>query len=390
MAEAFLSQLLRVENCIQDGDGQCGICLQDYDSLRDDGTIERQIRLPCNHTVGWECIAIWLSANNSCPFCRREFFSAQPREHEIMDDDTDYDDDDDEESDEDNTDDVYPGEAFPDDDADDDEENNEENTDENFSGLDTGELLTELSTYRFSFNSMITPYHFSFDPMVMLIFRQIVKKVEVWDPPTPLSQMETIAFSIYIGSHIAGQPKSLRQLSFILRVSEDTLCSYYTNIYPDRQQFFDSEMLEVIGRGDLETVLRFLPPTASPNPQDGENEDNERFIAALTSIKNMCETYSLRLCLSSEAFDIVQRFTANFYISCLRSGHAPETIAAVLVWAASEFTGERKAFSTVSSMSGVSVRTIKDLWSSVYPDCARLVEEEGASLSLSNRRAREG
>ena len=46
---------------------------------RETGLIKLQLRLPCGHVVGSECIAVWLKANNSCPICRREFFPAQPR-----------------------------------------------------------------------------------------------------------------------------------------------------------------------------------------------------------------------------------------------------------------------------------------------------------------------
>lgn len=92
MAEAFLSQLLLVENSVQNDDSQCCICGHDYGSLRpDSGTIECQTRLPCNHSIGSGCISIWLSptgsAENSCPFCRREFFPAQPRPHGEDDED---------------------------------------------------------------------------------------------------------------------------------------------------------------------------------------------------------------------------------------------------------------------------------------------------------------
>lgn len=47
---------------------------------RETGLIELQLRLPCGHVVGSGCVAVRLKANNSCPFCRWEFFPAQPRQ----------------------------------------------------------------------------------------------------------------------------------------------------------------------------------------------------------------------------------------------------------------------------------------------------------------------
>lgn len=46
---------------------------------RTTGYLELLIRLPCGHVVGSGCIARWLKEDNSCPFCRREFFPAWPR-----------------------------------------------------------------------------------------------------------------------------------------------------------------------------------------------------------------------------------------------------------------------------------------------------------------------
>ena len=83
MSEAFLSQLLRVENVsIQPGSTErCVICLEDCGDKT--GGVEWAVRLPCSHTFGSRCIATWLdpagAANNSCPLCRKELFPAQPR-----------------------------------------------------------------------------------------------------------------------------------------------------------------------------------------------------------------------------------------------------------------------------------------------------------------------
>ena len=94
MAAAFLTQLLRNENVVQPTSNErCIICLTECGTLcSESGVVEWLIRLPCNHTVGSNCIAKWLgptgAANNSCPYCRAVFFPATPRpylEHGIMD-----------------------------------------------------------------------------------------------------------------------------------------------------------------------------------------------------------------------------------------------------------------------------------------------------------------
>ena len=90
MAEAFLYELLQAHNRVNNQDERCCICLEEYGTLsRETGTIEVEMRLPCDHSIGSACIATWLKDNNSCPICRREFFPAQPRpylEHGTLDD----------------------------------------------------------------------------------------------------------------------------------------------------------------------------------------------------------------------------------------------------------------------------------------------------------------
>lgn len=59
---------------------ECLICKEEYGTRPSDTeTVERQIHLPCNrkHTVGSSCIVAWLSAHNTCPICRHEFFPAE-------------------------------------------------------------------------------------------------------------------------------------------------------------------------------------------------------------------------------------------------------------------------------------------------------------------------
>ena len=89
MAEAFLQNLLQQHKSIQNEDQRCAICSEAYGTISlENGTLEVEMRLPCNHTVGSACIAQWLKDRNSCPICRREFFPAQPRpylEHGVMD-----------------------------------------------------------------------------------------------------------------------------------------------------------------------------------------------------------------------------------------------------------------------------------------------------------------
>ena len=66
---------MQVKEC-QDGQ-ECLICKEEYGTRPSETEpAERPIHLPCNpkHTVGSSCIVAWLSAHNTCPICRYEFF----------------------------------------------------------------------------------------------------------------------------------------------------------------------------------------------------------------------------------------------------------------------------------------------------------------------------
>ena len=87
----FLSRLLTTSNRVRTHKGQeCPICKEEFNtspSFKNENT-EVQIRLPCNpmHTVGSTCIATWLRDHNTCPICRCEFFPAETRKPEVIED----------------------------------------------------------------------------------------------------------------------------------------------------------------------------------------------------------------------------------------------------------------------------------------------------------------
>ena len=75
--ENFLHNLLRVENRVHSDSTLCHICMQDCGIISTEtGAVEYALRLPgCSHVFGSICITTWLQSNNSCPMCRRIFFS---------------------------------------------------------------------------------------------------------------------------------------------------------------------------------------------------------------------------------------------------------------------------------------------------------------------------
>ena len=86
MSQTFLNQLLiNPENQVHSKNGEkCIICLEEYETLNPStGNFERQIRLPCNHSIGSACLVTWLRTGNNCPVCRATFFDIGARQRVV-------------------------------------------------------------------------------------------------------------------------------------------------------------------------------------------------------------------------------------------------------------------------------------------------------------------
>ena len=266
MAEAFLRQLLRVENSVQEqpnGSGQCCIiCYTEYGTLCEEtGTMEVEIRLPCKHKVGSRCIAKWLdstgNAKNQCPVCRYVFFPAEPRpylEHGIIGD--------------------YEGSpldtpegsplAAPEgfggyivhDTGDDDEQVTEEDTEETGSNLETIKNACVTFCYRLNLNT-----HFRAIEVSQRLAQHILEETAVADRPGDFSMASIAAVSVFATSHLIGAPKIQEWVSMNSGVSIGAIAGLYWYVtHPhDFGDLIDEEMLAMINRGDRETILGFLP-----------------------------------------------------------------------------------------------------------------------------------
>ena len=200
MSEAFLYELLQKSNIVCLEGEQCGICLEEYNTpSRETGTSEAAIRLPCNHIIGSACIATWLRDTNSCPFCRREFFQAQPRpylEHGIFD--------------------------------------GQEN--------DDGGDQRDMSDIVEGFCG-----HLGLDPRVSFISKYLVQNLtELRLLGEGHSQWCVIAVSIYMSSHITRNPRSPREIAEIAGFDAGHLRETYDIIHPEREELTDSFLLSAL------------------------------------------------------------------------------------------------------------------------------------------------
>ena len=271
MAEAFRSQLLRDENRVH-SDQPCMICYTQCDTpCPETGTVEWEVRLPCRHTVGSTCISKWLdpsgAANNTCPMCRYVFFDVDDltpaavlasSDSEPMDSGVPFL--------------LYADE--PDHSGLTDEPDDSEDTEDEEEAL----MTSDLAWMRNECEVYCQRLDLASSPRVMAVSEHLARKIHhSW---LFMRHRETIivAFTVLLASHIMGVPRSLLQVSNASFVDDRILFGIYrfflhSGVY--RGELLDEETLGMMDRGDLETVLTYLPEERGlflPEESDTLNE----------------------------------------------------------------------------------------------------------------------
>lgn len=265
MAETFLSQLLIDDNRVEsEVNSQCCVCLERYGTLKEGGTTECEIRLPCKHTIGSICVWTWLKTenHNTCPQCREVLFPADPDpEHDMMEG-------------------VVPSlpvassepESSDDeavdseDDGDDDDGDDDDGDDEESDSDDTVDELFDEDAETFS-DQMIAGCENLFgdedtSTKALSVADVIAEAVKVADHKmTNGYSLDTIAATtIYIASHFLGCPKSCREVARQVGVEEYLISSVYTNIYDGKE-----DLVRLFDEHDEGGVLEDLDPFSWPS-----------------------------------------------------------------------------------------------------------------------------
>lgn len=118
--------------------------------------------------------------------------------------------------------------------------------------LQTVKAMCETYCYRFNLNS---------NPRAIDISQHLAGKIYVACLLAAHAPSSIAAVSVYLTSHLVGAPKSRHLVSRMSGVAAGVISRLYWFIYPVRvrAELIDEEMLALIDRGDVETVLGFLP-----------------------------------------------------------------------------------------------------------------------------------
>lgn len=266
MSERFLHELLQSCNIEKIKGERCSICLEDFDTLsRETGTIEVATCLPCHHIVGSACIATWLKDNNSCPICRREFFQAQPRpflEHGIID-----------------------GQG-------DDRRDVREINEDCCLRLNLGMEIAMISGYL------------------------VRKLIELRLLVESHGHHCIIAVSIYMASHLTGDPRSPREIADITDVGADLDASHiretYNDIYSHREHLADVHLLYL-----MEEVFDETGPFRWPAPGNEVTDDEIEHRQLLQTLKDRCAEACNELGLVAAGTELTTRIASKLFLADL-------------------------------------------------------------------------
>ena len=118
--------------------------------------------------------------------------------------------------------------------------------------LQTVKAMCETYCYRLNLNS---------NPRAIDISQHLAGKIYVACLLAAHAPSSIAAVSVYLTSHLVGAPKSRHLVSRMSGVAADVISRLYWSLHPVRvrAEFIDEEMLALIDRGDVETVLGLLP-----------------------------------------------------------------------------------------------------------------------------------
>ena len=206
------------------------------------GIIECSIRLPCDHLVGSHCLATWFHHNNSCPICRREFFSAQPQprlEHETAQEDGDGGDHDD----------AAASSALS--------TTSDDSGEEDDSDIRLSRLLRDTRCFSHRLRLMYAAEYLA---------QLIAKRMFHMDALLNCRRSHKAAVSNFVAAHLVHHRVTLDQMDALAEFTQGTLLDCYRMFYPERETVINREFLFLL-REDPERVTRGdLPALDWPLP----------------------------------------------------------------------------------------------------------------------------
>ena len=210
------------------------------------GIIECSIRLPCDHLVGSHCLVTWFHHNNSCPICRREFFSAPLRPRLENETAGGFGDDDDERGDDD---DNAASSALS-------------SSDDSGEGDDSETRLDRLLRHTRVLSHQLHLVYAA-EYLAQLIAQHMfhMEALLRWGPS------HKAAVSNFVAANLVHHHVALDQIDALTDTTQERLLDCYRMFYPRRETVIDGEVLFLLREDPQRATRGDLPVLDWPLPE---------------------------------------------------------------------------------------------------------------------------
>ena len=354
MAEEFCRALFQTSNVVPSSDTEdqnCVICLEKTGEMsRETGLVDLQVRLPCRHSVGSGCIAVWLKTQNSCPLCRRVFFPIDeeeyPEDFNVQDQEGEYEEE---------------GDRWED------QEEVEETEDM---------LLKNCQDYG---------TRLVLDNTTIRIARAIVKLAWRTYPFRDLigticddNAVYLIGLAIYIASRFTDRPRSPREICDVSDVDGlncDQIRHFYLMIYGQRERLINDVIEESLEGRDR------VWPSIDPNDESDHHIETSRDLPA---VRAHCDQECADLQVPPLIVDLAQHIAANvtragFHSIGLREDCEylnKSEITGVSIYIASHLLGQPLSRRSLQDRIGYHFEDVRSRCVMIRDKCAPLVRDD--------------
>ena len=209
------------------------------------------------------------------------------------------------------------------------------------------------------------------------IFQPMYKTVKVWLRAAGLNLHLVACITMYIVLHLLGYPRPLSEFSSDLLVNESDIPDFrscWTVMYHNRESLIDPSMLEVLGKGNMEFNLNYLPePDFDETAIYVQNEVTSRPANPSTlrmSSEQICQAFR-NGCL---IVGLVKHLAETIHESSYLDVPSCDSIVSAALFMAFHLVGTQKSYEQVHEITGVAVGIIRRTYHQLYPNRRSLVK----------------
>ena len=178
-----------------------------------------------------------------------------------------------------------------------------------------------------------------------------------------------VSVSIYMASHLAGEPRSPREIATVTGVEADHIRFSYDLIYPERDHLTNAHLLSLLlDAFDAVAPLNWPAPGNEFTDEQIENNNISRML------RQGCEGGCNALGLDADVVEISTQIAENLGAAGLMSALGPEGLTAAGIFMASRMVGCPVAAGRIAEVVGTSEVAVRSAYSAAHIHRHRLLE----------------